>query len=263
MLGSLGSSVGVQGDGARELEVIRKENRERCIFISSSPTPNGVLDGTAAPVRNQFPFAHKLITLDRDRIVVPARWDSWGKIALRDATALTQKRARKLYSSLMQDSGPKPPPPLNKPTPEQGFLAKKYDENARQAYRNPRGIFHTPNDASAPPAAGLVGPLGSSPFSLPTVERALREMEGSCAGATVGLGAMQHEVSKNRFKSLPNPKDRAASPGASAVSPGTVNAAGKPTVTGPRTSRGSGSGGASASGDSQTVPDAGSGTEDE
>jgi dynein light intermediate chain 1 len=38
-----------------------------------------------APIRNPFVFHHKPNTLDRDRIVVPAGWDSWGKIGvLRD-----------------------------------------------------------------------------------------------------------------------------------------------------------------------------------
>jgi hypothetical protein len=181
----------------------------------------------------------------------------------------------------LENMQPAPLPPLNNPTPEQAFLLKNYDENARRADRDPRGIFRTPTDASAPPAAGLVGPLGSSSFSLPTVERALAEMEGASSGATLGGGLRraggaptspilggapsptQHEVLQNFFKSLLNPKDRAASPGTSAVSPGAAGtAAGKPAATGPRTS--SGSAGASGSGESQTDADAdtGSGAED-
>jgi len=177
---------------------------------------------------------------------------------------------------------PTPLPPLNNPTPEQAFLSKNYDENARRADRDPRGIFRTPTDASAP-APGIVGPLGSSSFSLPTVERALAEMEGASAGATLGGGLRragaptsptlgsapsptQHEVLQNFFKSLLNPKDRAASPGTSAVSPGAggTAAAAKPAATGPRTSSGSTGGGASGSGESQTDADAdtGSGVED-
>ncbi|KAH9036025.1 dynein light intermediate chain-domain-containing protein [Lactarius deliciosus] len=275
------------------------------LFVPPAPSPDGALDSTAAPVRNPFPFAHKPNTLDRDRIVVPAGWDSWGKIAVlrdgfdakawgeawehdlsSDAGIETdgEASARKLYVSLVQDQGPKPTPlpPLNNPTPEQAFLAKNYDENARRADRDPRGIFRTPTDASAPPAAGLVGPLGSSSFSLPTVERALAEMEGSSAGTSLGglglgkragaptspilgsapspTGQTQHEVLQNFFKSLLNTKDRAASPG-SAVSPGAT--VGKPPPTGPRTSGGgAGGGGTSTSGDSQTDPDAGSGAED-
>ena len=38
------------------------------------------LDGTASSMRSRFPFVHKPNTPDRDRIVVPAGWVSWGKI---------------------------------------------------------------------------------------------------------------------------------------------------------------------------------------
>jgi dynein light intermediate chain 1 len=129
-------------------------------------------------------------------------------------------------------------------------------------------------DPSAPPAAGLVGPLGSSSFSLPTVERALAEMEGGSSGQTLGIGRRagaptspiigsvpsptgqtQHEVLQNFFKSLLNTKDRAGgvSPGTSAVSPGVGPS--KVPPTGPRTS-----GGGAVAGSTQA--DAGSGTED-
>lgn len=33
-----------------------------------------------ASIRNPFPFAHKPNALDRDHIVIPTGWDSWGKI---------------------------------------------------------------------------------------------------------------------------------------------------------------------------------------
>ena len=39
-----------------------------------------MLNGTAAPIRNPFQFFHRLNTLERDRIVVLARWRRWGKI---------------------------------------------------------------------------------------------------------------------------------------------------------------------------------------
>ncbi|KAH8984242.1 dynein light intermediate chain-domain-containing protein [Lactarius akahatsu] len=254
------------------------------LFVPPAPSPDGALDSTAAPVRNPFPFALKPNTLDRDRIVVPAGWDSWGKIAvLRDGFDAKawgeawehdlssdagidmdgEASARKLYASLVQDQGPKPTPlpPLNNPTPEQAFLAKNYDENARRADRDPRGIFRTPTDASAPPAAGLVGPLGSS-WRASSAGTSLGGLGlGKRAGAPTSpilgsapspTGQTQHEVLQNFFKSLLNTKDRAASPGTSAPPP-----------TGPRTSGGgAGGGGTSTSGDSQTDPDAGSGAED-
>ncbi|KAH9988414.1 dynein light intermediate chain-domain-containing protein [Russula vinacea] len=259
------------------------------LFVPPAPAPDGAFDGAAAPARNPFPFLHKPNTLDRDRIVVPAGWDSWGKIAvLRDGFDSkawgeawehdlssesgvddegSEAGARKQYAALVQDQGPKPTPlpPFNNPTPEQAFLAKNYDENARRADRDPRGIFRSPVDSSVP-TAGLVGPLGSSTFSLPAVERALAEMEGSGSGGGGGgggrraggapspTGQTQHEVLQNFFKSLLNTKDRAASPGSSAVSPGAaVGRTG--TSTGPRTSGGGGSGGGAQG-------DAGSGTED-
>ena len=56
------------------------------LFMPPAPSP-GMVTSTEvqAPVRKIFPFSHKPNTLDRDRIVVPAGWDSWGKIAvLRD-----------------------------------------------------------------------------------------------------------------------------------------------------------------------------------
>ncbi|KAI0686003.1 DLIC-domain-containing protein [Cytidiella melzeri] len=176
-------------------------------LLFAPPAPSAGLSTTdgVAPVRNSFPFQHKPNTLDRDRIVVPAGWDSWGKIAvLRDGFDAKawgeawgndlesegetgEPSAKNLYSSLVEDRGIKPPPlpPFNNPTPEQVFLAKNYDENSKKPDRDPRGAFRNPTDN---PAAGVVGPMGSSSFNLPNVERALTEMEGgpSPLGLSVG-----------------------------------------------------------------------------
>jgi dynein light intermediate chain 1 len=97
-----------------------------------------------------------------------------------------------------------------------------YDKNVRRADDNPHGIFHSLIDPSTPPAAGLVGLLGSSTFSLPAVERVLAEMEGGgirrVGSAPSPTGQTQHEVLQNFFKSLLNTEDRGVSPGsASAV----------------------------------------------
>lgn len=72
---------------------------------------------------------------------------------------------------------PAPLPPFNEPVPEQTFLAKNYDENAKKPDRDPRGAFKNPTEVGAG-KAGVVGPMGSSSFNLPNVERALVEMEG-------------------------------------------------------------------------------------
>jgi hypothetical protein len=77
-----------------------------------------------APIRNIFPFSHKPNTLDRDRIVVPAGWDSWGKIAIMrdgfdaktwgealerdlDENQNEGSGARKLFAALVPDQGTK------------------------------------------------------------------------------------------------------------------------------------------------------------
>lgn len=98
------------------------------LFVPPAPAPDGALDGSAASARNPFPFLHKPNTLDRDRIVVPAGWDSWGKTAVLrdgfDAKAWGEAweldlfsesdvdegsgtGARKQYATLVPDQGPK------------------------------------------------------------------------------------------------------------------------------------------------------------
>jgi dynein light intermediate chain 1, cytosolic len=83
---------------------------------------------------------------------------------------------------------PTPLPPISNPTPEQAFLAKNYDENSKKPL-DPRSAFRNPADENT--TAGIVGPLGSSSFNLPNVERALTEMEAGIGGGagSVNLGA--------------------------------------------------------------------------
>jgi dynein light intermediate chain 1 len=202
------------------------------LFMPPAPSPSMATSSEVqAPVRKVFPFTHKPNTLDRDRIVVPAGWDSWGKISvLRDGfdakmwgeawerdlageegQASGETSAKKAYANLVPDQGPKvitlitcqldsnygfslfsqphPLPPFNNPTPEQAFLAKNYDENSKKTDRDPRGAFRNPQDFAGA-SAGIVGPLGSSSFSLPNVERALSEMESGVvsSGGAAGVG---------------------------------------------------------------------------
>ncbi|KAG7097328.1 hypothetical protein E1B28_004687 [Marasmius oreades] len=232
------------------------------LFVPLAPSP-AVQAGTEAPapVRNPFPFNERPNTLDRDRVIVPTGWDSWGKITvLRDfdpkiwgeawehdleAGEAEETGARRMFRALVPDQGPKPSelPPFNSPVPEQQFLAKNYDENSKKADRDPRGAFRNPADLEN--AAGVVGPLGSSSFNLPNVERVLSEMESGVGGAGLGdsrkggrppanvktttrppssptqvpqspspTGQTQHEVLQNFFQSLLSNKDR---PNASAA----------------------------------------------
>ncbi|KAK1223342.1 hypothetical protein PQX77_013819 [Marasmius sp. AFHP31] len=226
------------------------------LFVPPAPSP-AIQAGTEppAPVRNPFPFNEKPNTLDRDRVVVPAGWDSWGKITvLREFEPKTWGEAweydlesdaegdgvgaKRMFSALVPDQGPKPAalPPFNNPVPEQQFLAKNYDENSKKADRDPRGAFRNPTDTDS--AAGVVGPLGSTSFNLPNVERAMVEMESGSGGPGLGdsrkggrppggiktarppssptqvphspspTGQSQHEVLHHFFQSLLSNKDR-------------------------------------------------------
>ncbi|GBE79865.1 DLIC-domain-containing protein [Sparassis latifolia] len=219
------------------------------LFMPPAPAP-GFASATdaPAPVRNRFPFQHKPNTLDRDKIVVPAGWDSWGKISvLRDGFDAKswgeawehdldhaeddtgESGAKKMYSMLVPDQGAKPPPlpPFNNPTPEQAFLAKNYDENSKKPDRDPRGAFRNPNESVA---AGIVGPMGSSSFNLPNVERALTEMEGGVGGAGGGTAALGMSVSGDAARKLGG---RAAGRPPSTLTVPSAGGAGRSTVPSP------------------------------
>jgi len=173
--------------------------RQYALHLLLTPsTPSPVIGSTEppAPSRNPFPFLHRPNTLDRDRVLVPTGWDSWGKIAvLRDGfdakvwgeawerdldpdTSDGGIGAKEMFLTLVgADESVKstPLPPLLSPMPEHQFLAMHYESN-----RDPRQTFRNPAESNSvsSPGAGVVGPMGSSSFSLPTVERALVEMEG-------------------------------------------------------------------------------------
>ncbi|KIM25507.1 hypothetical protein M408DRAFT_331076 [Serendipita vermifera MAFF 305830] len=211
--------------------------RQYALHYLFTPTPPQPAIGSTdipAPARNPFKFTHPANALDRDKIVIPAGWDSWGKIKiLRDefeptrwadawdkdmesfalapssqpgntskGPALTEATltpaiphgARAYFGVLVgSDRGPAPQslPAIIQPTPEQAFLQQHYETLAKDpATRDPRAAFRQPTVAvdgssisstaggAGGVGVGVVGPLGSSSFSLPSVEKALVEMEG-------------------------------------------------------------------------------------
>ena len=97
------------------------------LFAPPAPSPAMSGNEAPAPTRNPFPFPHKPNTLDRDRIVIPAGWDSWGKISvLRDGfdakawgeawehdldhvegEPAEEPGSKKLFASLVPDQGDK------------------------------------------------------------------------------------------------------------------------------------------------------------
>jgi len=209
---------------------------------------------------------------------VPAGWDSWGKIAVlrdgfdakmwgeaweRDLNAEDgELGAKKTYANLVPDQGskvsrPRPPlsfmdtdflakppplPPFNNPTPEQAFLARNYDENSKKSDRDPRGAFRNPQDFAGA-AAGIVGPLGSSSFNLPNVERALSEMEIGIGGTSTGLGdaATRRSTTRPISTSTSTGRPSALSALGTSASPTGISAARSPvTPIGPGPSPGAG-----------------------
>ena len=139
------------------------------LFMPPAPTPSS--SEAQAPVRNLFPFVHKPNTLECDRIVFPAGWDSWGRISVtrdgfdakmcweRDLESGEQETSeagiKEAYATLVHDQGsrvncfnltfftiqftlsqPPPLPPFNNPVPEQAFLAKNYDEYSKKPSRD-------------------------------------------------------------------------------------------------------------------------------
>ena len=134
-----------------------------------------------------------------------------------------------LFIFIIRLPQPPPLPPFNNPVPEQAFLAKNYDENSKKPDRDPRGMFRNPTESSG---AGIVGPLGSSSFSMPNVERALSEMEG-------GAGAQAPEPARKasgrpapRAERGPGSLTASVGPGRSPTSP---NLTGSPSPTGGQT----------------------------
>jgi dynein light intermediate chain 1, cytosolic len=221
--------------------------RQYALHYLFTPTPPQASIGSTdapAPVRNIFKFAHPANALDRDRIVIPAGWDSWGKIKiLRDdfdpikwadawdkdmesfalapaippssslgfagstpslpTTEATlappiHQGARSYFKLLVgPDRGPAPRslPALIQPIPEQTFLQQHYETLAKDPARDPRDPFRQPAvpvDGTAISSSaggsggaggvgvgvGVVGPLASISFNLPSVTKALDEMEG-------------------------------------------------------------------------------------
>jgi len=160
---------------------------------------------------------------------VPAGWDSWGKIGvLREgfearlwgeawdtdvadgSEAEDAGGAKKMYRSLVPDQGAKPPPlpPFNAPMAEQAFLAKHYDENSKKPDRDPRGAFRNPVEATA----GIVGPLGSSSFSLPHVEKALADMESGLGGSSVLNASVNGDASRRLSRGSGRPASGLGAP---------------------------------------------------
>ena len=153
------------------------------LFLPSPPQPVMGSTDAPAPVRNLFRFTHPANALDRDRIVIPAGWDSWGKIKIlrddfessrwadaweKDMESFALARsvngatpsvgesllaapisggARASFKVLVgSERGPTATslPPIIKPIPEQTFLQQHYETLAKDPTKAPKAFFEPP-----------------------------------------------------------------------------------------------------------------------
>ncbi|WVF66512.1 hypothetical protein IAT40_001252 [Kwoniella sp. CBS 6097] len=167
---------------------------------SSNPTSNTQTDAIQHTSSTRFPFPYRASVLDRDAVMVPSGWDSWGKInVLREgfdparigkawAASLSKKSEgddgqddeemlEDIWLGMIPDTerGPKPTNGnsiASTTEPEQTFLSRQLDILMKDPNRDPRQSFRHA-------AATVVGPMsGSEGLSLPGVEKAMADMEG-------------------------------------------------------------------------------------
>lgn len=155
----------------------------------------------------RYPFPHRANVLDRDAVLVPAGWDSWGKInvlregfdlqrvhnaweaSLRDPRGEGDETIEDLWTAMVPDTERPKAPNAGAVTTtsegEQAFLARQLEALMKDPNRDPRASFrHAVNSAAANEDAqggqrfGVVGPMGAGGLTLPGVEKAMAEMEG-------------------------------------------------------------------------------------
>lgn len=180
--------------------------------LYTSP-PAAAADASAAVAPARFPFRHKANALDRDAVMVPAGWDSYGKITVLregfdparvarawDASvsgATDAESIEDLWTAMIPDTErPKAASGAAVTTTsegEQAFLARQLDVLQKDPNRDPRAQFraaaaaagaggsaaNAASEAALERFGGVVGPMGSGGLSLPGVEKAMAEMEGA------------------------------------------------------------------------------------
>ncbi|KAN0137134.1 hypothetical protein V8E53_005131 [Lactarius tabidus] len=148
------------------------------MYVSLLRLPHSflILMAHYSPSGARIPIRSQMYTPDLDCMVVPSRWDSWGKIAvLRDVfhakargeawehdllsdagIDVDDKAVRKFMAptygllpnlfvlSSIENTQPTPHPLLNNTTPEEAFLVKNFDKNTRRADPDLRGSSALP-----------------------------------------------------------------------------------------------------------------------
>ncbi|BGP12267.1 hypothetical protein JCM10213_000038 [Rhodosporidiobolus nylandii] len=167
----------------------------------TSPTSSSAPPTRAAPAPTtasaSFAFPHRANVIDRDAVLVPAGWDSRGKIrvlrerfdaeqvgegwevdlaAMRGAEAEQGKGLRREYEALVVDfegvDQPSTSAPPTSALDEQSFLSTHYETLQADAVKDPRLAFRQPAAAGAGAgglAPSVVGPMAGTTLELPTV----------------------------------------------------------------------------------------------
>ncbi|KDQ08260.1 hypothetical protein BOTBODRAFT_118858 [Botryobasidium botryosum FD-172 SS1] len=177
------------------------------LFTPLPPAPSlSTAPSDAAPLKNPFPFPHRPNVLDRDRILVPAGWDSWGKISVVregfDAARWGEAwerdldgdggGAKEMFRVLVGGDQPDrsiPLPALITTEPEQAFLARYHETLAKDPDRDPRGPFRPQPQNGTEHTGGVVGPMSSSSFTLPSVVKVMTELDGEDVAARLARAA--------------------------------------------------------------------------
>ncbi|GAA5966064.1 hypothetical protein JCM8115_004918 [Rhodotorula mucilaginosa] len=173
--------------------------------------------------RASFPFLHRANVVDRDQVLVPAGWDTWGKIKILrerfdcdacgqrwEADLEAKRRARDLegepgrvrepasadgleaeYASAVVDFDARnqftaSSSSLTQAENEQAFLRQQYEVLQAEVAKDPRLAFRQPVAGSMSSTGfgpSSVGPMAGSTLDLPTVASTL-ERAREAAGAS-------------------------------------------------------------------------------
>lgn len=159
--------------------------RQYTLHLLFAPGPH---PADSPPLKYPFPFAYRPNTLDRDRIVVPAGWDSWGKIAVlrdgfdaakwgeawekdldADKGVLATGGARQMFKALVgEDRGSKVSQPIPSLPPD--FRSVNPDLDYRPPGGTPPSSHHDRNRAGIPHPTLRSPSERSNSRSSPTIQ---------------------------------------------------------------------------------------------
>ncbi|BGP21211.1 hypothetical protein JCM10295v2_000082 [Rhodotorula toruloides] len=187
----------------------------------------------ATSARASFPFPHRANVVDRDQVLVPAGWDSWGKIKImrerfdcervgegweadlerlragpddgegggaagEEAKGGLQREYGMVVVDFEAEDRPTNASTTVAPADEQSFLRQHYEVLQAEAAKDPRLAFRQPasiGSVSLTLGPSVVGPMAGASLDMPTVASTLERARdrGDAATATGKDGARPDE----------------------------------------------------------------------